>query len=278
MATYLKDAEEYVAKEKFKKAAKAYRKLAKRVPDTMSKASFFLKEADCIFEAGKTQYAAELYQKLMQEYPLYIPYQHVVERLRILAERYVDGNGTFWGIRDSSQAIKLYYLIIQEAPALNVSLQDRERLAELLIQNDRAEEAVAVYQEILKQNPALDDVRLKLALLFINLSKSGDGDGSKVRAAIRHAEMILKRNPSYERKDEVRQLIEEATESQANQLLETAKFYLVKSHFKADAARYYLQDVLSRFPYSHAALEAKNILVSHPALNTPEPPKQDENK
>ena len=165
------EAGEKWADDDFTGAAKIYRKIAKKIDKPAEKAEMLLREAECYFEANKTHLASEAFRAIMKDYALYVPYTVVVERLRTLAERYADGNGTFWGIRDRSTAIELYFLILTDAPSIHVSLDDRLRLAELLKQDGREEEAVVVYQDALKMNPGLDDVRLEQALLLVELCK-----------------------------------------------------------------------------------------------------------
>ena len=260
------DAIKAEAAQKYKKAAKLYKKLGKLTEDPSEKAAFLVKAGDCFLEANKTQAASLLYREVMQNYPLYTPYEHVIEQLRTVAERYASGEGTFLGLTDKTTAITIYFLIIQESPAIHVSQKDRARLAELLILCDRKEEAVNVYQDMLKLDARLDDIRLALAQLLLDLSKNSDGDGSRIRAALRHARIILQNNPHYARKDEVTQILIDGEETRADRLLSTARFYLQKSHYRPEAAKAGLQDLLNTYPTSHAALEAKDLLTTHPAF------------
>ncbi len=259
-------AQEKWAKEDYMGAAKLYKKAARKLDKPVFKADMLLKEAECYFEANKTHRATEAFRALMKDYALYVPYDVVVERLRILAERYVDGNGTFWGIRDRQTAIDIYFLILTDAPSIHVSLADRLRLAELLKIDDRGEEAVVVYQEILKMDPTLDDVRLTLAQLLVDLCKRGDGDGALRRAANRQAKMILERNPDYSRKSEVELILTTANEVEASRMLELGKFYLRPSHLKPSAAKVYLQELTQKYPGTNAAFQARDLLDTHPAF------------
>lgn len=258
--------------EDYKKAAKLYGKAARRSKDFRSRAELFLKRADCLFDANKTHQALEAYKDLMQTYPLYIPFNHVVERLRTLAERYQDGNGTFLGIRDEDSAIGVYQLILMEAPAINVSLKDRITLAKLLVKNNREEEAVAVYQEILKLDPTQDDARLELANILNILSKQGDGDGTIKRATVRQARIILERNPSYARRPEVELILADAREQEAQRLLNLATFYLKSSHLAPNASRKYLMDTIKLYPGTKASWEAKDILDNNEHFKKPDTP------
>ena len=244
---------------KYVKAAKRYLKLAKRSKDQKNRAGWTLRAADCFFTANKSHQALEIYKDLMANYPFFVPYEHVVGKLRVIAERFVDGNGTFLGLRDKQTSIAVYELIIREAPAIHVSLQDRLRIAELLKETDRPEEAV-------KLDPGLDDVRLELAFLLAKLSKTGDGDGTKLRAAVRHAQAVKERQPTHPRRKDIDLLLRDAREQDAQRLLGLGQFYLQPSHLRTSAARRYLLDVLRDYPDTQAGWEAKKILNDNPSL------------
>ena len=256
------------SKGKYAAAAKLYGKIGKRQKEHKLKAQAYLKEADCLFEANKTHLATKAYRELMKEYALYVPFERVVENLRKLAENFAEGNGTLFGVRDRSEAIETYFFILTEAPAITVSLADRLRLAQLLVKEKRREEAVMVYQEILKMDPMLDDVRLEMALVLLDLCKSGDGDGSIRRAATRHAKIILDHNPDYKRKEELELILTDALEEEAGRLLELGKFYLRPVHLNPPASRKYLLELLQKFPGTKAAWEAKNLLETDERLKT----------
>ena len=251
---------------KYAKAAKRYLKLAKRVKDPKNQAGWTLRAADCYFTANKSHKALEVYKNLLANSPFFVPYEHVVGKLRIIAERFVDGDGTFLGIRDKETAIAIYELIIQEAPSIHVSLQDRLRMAELLKETKRLEEAVNAYQAILRLDPSLDDVRLELALVLSELSKTGDGDGTKLRAAVRHAEEVKENQPEHPRRKEIDLLLRDAREQDAQRLLDLGKFYLRPAHRRTGAARRYLIDVLRDYSDTQAGWEAKKILDDNPSL------------
>ncbi|HPY89582.1 MAG TPA: hypothetical protein PLT23_02580 [Lentisphaeria bacterium] len=260
------EAQELEIDGKYVKAAKRYLKLAKRTSDPKNQAGWTLRAADCYCTANKSHKALELYKNLLANAPFFVPYEHVVGKLRIIAERFVDGEGTFLGIRDKQTAISIYELIIQEAPSIHVSLQDRLRMVELLKETERLEEAVNAYQAILKLDPGLDDVRLDLAILLSELSKIGDGDGTKLRAAVRHAEAVKENQPEHPRRKEIDLLLRDAREQDAQRLLDLGQFYLRPSHRRTGAARRYLLDVLRDYPDTQAGWEAKKILDDNPSL------------
>ena len=248
---------------RYKQAAKTYGRLARMYTEKANVALLLSKQARCQLLAGKIHLAKESYEKLLTGYPLYISYEQTVDELRQLADCFENGKGTFLGIRDEHTAAAIYELIVRETPAIHVSLKDRMKLAELLLEINNPEEAANVYQGILKKDPAQNEVRLDFALLLEKFSRKGDGDGRKLRAAVREAETFLARaEAEHPRRVEAEELLKNAQETQAERLLTQAKFYLLRRHRRPDAARRYLLDIVRDFPQTRAAEEAKSILLA----------------
>ena len=260
------EAQSAMVKEDYVEAAKIYRRMARYEKNRARSAAYLLRGADCLMQAKKGHRALEEYTNLLENYPLYVPYEHVVEQLRQLAEWFIVGDGTFLGIKDKDTGIQIYELIIREAPAVQVTLKDRLRLAELLEGSGRGEEAVVVYQAILRQEPGNWDVRAKLALLFLKLSKNGDGDGAKLRAAVREANIVLESNPNKPLAKDLKRLCRDAEAEEANRLLKNGEFYLLPAHRRPSAARRYMHDVIMKYPDSNAAKEARRLLKTNPDL------------
>ncbi|MBO4527781.1 MAG: hypothetical protein IKX30_15475 [Victivallales bacterium] len=260
------EAQSAMVKEDYVEAAKIYRRMARYEKNRARSAAYLLRGADCLMQAKKGHRALEEYTNLLENYPLYVPYEHVVEQLRQLAEWFIVGDGTFLGIKDKDTGIQIYELIIREAPAVQVTLKDRLRLAELLEGSGRGEEAVVVYQAILRQEPGNWDVRAKLALLFLKLSKNGDGDGAKLRAAVREANIVLESNPDNPLAKDLKRLCRDAEAEEAERLLKNGQFYLLPAHRRPTAARRYMHDVIMKYPDSNAAKEARRLLKTNPEL------------
>lgn len=249
---------------KYKQAAKAYGRLAKMYTEKANVALLLSKQARCQLLAGKIHVAKESYEALLKGYPLYISYEQTVENLRQLADCFENGKGTFLGIRDEHTAAAIYELIVRETPAIHVSLKDRIKLAELLLKIGRPEEAANVYQAILKKDPAQNEIRLEFALLLEEFSRKGDGDGRKLRAAVREANTFLARaSADHPRRAEAEKLLQNAQETQAERLLIQARFYLLRRHRRPDAAKRYLLDIVKEFPQTRAAEEARSILLTN---------------
>ncbi len=244
-----------------KAAAKFYRRLGIASDDQVQKIHFLYREAENLLLAGKLHKSYAAFEQLLRNYTLFVPYNNIVESLRQLADCFEYGKGTFLGIKDEYTASKIYSLIVTETPAVHVSLQDRLKLAELLLINHQPEEAANNYQAILRKEPGLHEVRLKFALLLAELSRTNDGDGRKLRAAVREAKLFLTHAPeNHPGRAQAQEILNEALENTAARLLEQAKFYLLKRHYRPETARRYLHDINENFSDSRAAFEARRLL------------------
>jgi len=242
-------------------AAKTYRRLGKASQDQTQKIHCLYKEAENLLLAGKIHKSYAAFEQLLRNYTLFVPYNNIAESLRQLADCFEHGKGTFLGISDEYTASKIYDLIVTETPAVHVSLQDRLKLAELLLVTERPEEAANQYQAILRKEPQLHDVRLKFAALLAELSRQNDGDGRKLRAAVREANIFLANTPEdHPGRTQAGEILQNALEDTAARLLAQAKFYLQKRHRRPDAARRYLHDIRKNFPDTSAAAEAHELL------------------
>ncbi len=258
------DAQNAMVREDYVKASKIYKKMAQAEKKNRARsAAYLLKSADCLMQAKKGHRALEEYTLLLEDYQLFVPYEHVVAQLRKLAEWFVVGDGTFLGIRDKETGIKIYELVIREAPSVHVTLADRLRLAELLVEVGRPEEAVLVYQGVLRQDSRNLDVRAELALLLLKLSLKGDGDGSKLRAAEREAKIVIESDPNHKRSKELSKLLRDAGEEEARRLLVQGEFYLKPAHLRPKSARRYMHDVIKKYPDTKASRKAQKLLKNN---------------
>ena len=264
--TALQDkARELEAKGDYKDAAKAHHRSQVYAPDDRTRAKALLGEADGYYTAEVNGYAKDAYLNLLRSYPLYAPQDHVLQRLRILAEKYADGTiGTF-KMKDAPMAIEIYETIIQETPTAAGTIQDHLRLAELQIASGREIEAVVTYEELFRRHagrPQLGDARLAFARLLVEQAEAGgDGDGRLARQARRQLAAFVEEQPASAKRAEANQLIAQLDEEQAQTLYGLAVFYTKEAHRRLPAARRYLYDVLRRYPDTAAADQAKLSLA-----------------
>ena len=247
----------------YAKAAKIYKKLAFNEDDYQQTAKWKLRQGECLLLAGKVQKSLDVYQDLLESNQLVIPYSLILEKLRQIADCFEQGEGTFLGLKDRSAAIKVYRLAIRETPSVHVTLQDRLKLAELLLADGEPEDAANTYLQAIKQAPANPDLRLKLARLLLKLSqdRNGDSDGSRLRGAAREAKAFLRLAPPEDTagRQEAADILAAVQNGEAERLLMQAKFYLRPRSFRPEAAKRYLNQIFTEHPNSPAAEEARRL-------------------
>lgn len=264
-AKYLDRAQTKEAIGKFGAAARSYRRAVMFAPNNEECAKLLLKEADCEFlsEDWSSSYGA--YARLLQDYPLYTPYDHVIKRLRTLAGMYAEGEIGLLGIKDHGMAIKIYELMLQEVPVSKNAIQDYLRLAKLQVEMSRRPEAIATLRQMLqhyRRGADLEEASLLLCSLLVAEARDGDGDGRVIRQARRELARFLARHPESARRQEAVELQVETDEIQADRLYGLGQFYVRPAHRRLPAARRYLHDVLRHYPDTKAAGDAKKLLVS----------------
>ncbi len=261
---------------KFRVAAKAYSKSRLYAVDNRTRAQLLLHEADCCAQDGALYKAFEVYKVLIESYPLHVPYDRVVPRLRHLADDFERGTGRWFGLRNRNKAIAVYELILQETPLGSGAIQDSLSLGGLLTAVHRPEEARVIYTEAVKRFPAdplTPLLRLELGRLLADDSRTGDGDGQVARQAKRELDAFIKSSPADPRRADAQFLLALIDERRADALYDLARFYLRPAHRREPASRRYLAEVVHDYPGSTAASRAAVLLASlGPAPATPDIP------
>ncbi len=249
----------------FKAAAKLHARSKVYAPDDRARAKALLSEADGYYAAGIYRNSKDAYLNLLRSYPLYTPQSHVLQRLREMAELYVDGSiGTF-SLKDVPMAIEIYETIIQEAPTAKGTINDHLRLAELQTASGRQAEALVTYEELFRRHAGrseLGTARLAFAQALTDRAKTGgDGDGQLARQARRQLAAFVQEQPTHPRRAEAEGIIAVLDEQQASSLYSLAVFYTNPVHRRLPATRRYLQDILRNYPNTAAAGQAKQLLA-----------------
>jgi len=265
----VQEAETARAGRHFKRAARRYNRLAAAALAPDLRAEYATESADCLFLAGKLYQAYSGYKDVITDLTLHAAYEHVLERLRTLAERFNRGEGTFMGIRNRALAIEIYDLIMKKAPAGQRAPADAYRLAQIQMDAGLQEDAILTYRDLVKRFPTAPeaaDGRLELGRVLLELAQRGDGDGSLIRQARRELEAFLAEFPDHPRRAEAELLHSLVLERQAQALLDLGEFYLSPAHRRVPAARRYLHDAARAYADTHAAVIAKLILAQVDAL------------
>lgn len=271
-----RDGEKAEGRGDFAAAARAYRKSSLYAVDNRTRAALLLRQAECYLRASDPHDAFTAYQALLQSYPLHVPYERVLPRLRQLAGDFEHGVGNWFGFRDRTKATEVYELILQETPVGAGAIQDSLNLGSLLTATNRSAEAIPVYREALKRFPAdplAPQLRLELGRLLAEESRSGDGEGQVARQAVRELQAFADAHPADPRAGDAESLITLVAERRAEALYNLGRFYLRQAHRREPAARRYLHDAVRGFPGTIAASRAEVLLASlGPAPAVPEAP------
>ena len=215
---------------------------------------------------------------MLESYPLHVPYDRVLPRLRQLAADFERGKGSWFGFRNRNKAIAAYELILQETPVGSGAIQDSLTLGGLLTAADRPAEAIVVYREALKRfpgDPLSAPMRLELGRLLTDASRTGDGDGQVARQAARELDAFIKSKPDDPRRNDAQFLLSLIDARRAEALYDLARFYLRPAHRREAASRRYLAAVIRDYPNSTAATRSADLLASlGPAPLTPEFPEE----
>jgi tetratricopeptide (TPR) repeat protein len=261
---------------RFGVAAKAYRKSRLYAIDNRTRAQLVLREAECWSQDSAPYKAFEAYKTLLESYPLYVPYDRVLPRLRQLAGDFERGTGSWFGFRSRSKAIAVYELILQETPVGSGAITDSLNLGGLLTADHRPEEAIVVYREALKRFPAdpvAPQLRLELGRLLADDSRTGDGDGRVAREAVRELNSFIASKPDDPRGKDAQFLLSLINARRADALYDLARFYLRPAHRREPAARRYLGDLVRDYTGTTAASRAAVQLAAlGPAPIEPEAP------
>ena len=270
--------EEAESRGRFGAAATAYSKSRVQAIDNRTRAQLCLREAECWAQHGSPYKAFAAYKELLEAYPLHVPYDRVLPRLRQLAGDFERGKGSWFGFRNRAKAIAVYELVLQETPVGSGAIQDSLNLGGLLTTADRPEEAIAVYREAVKRfpgDPQAPQVRLQLGRLLAGASRTGDGDGQVARQAVRELDAFIKAKPEDPQRADAQFLLSLIDARRADALYDLARFYLRPAHRREPASRRYLAEVMRDYPGSTAAVRAADLLASlGPAPSTPEFPEE----
>lgn len=248
---------------KFEAAAKKFGALAADADDRVEAARLKFRQAECFFHGGKLHDAYAVYEDLLDNYPLYMPLDETLKRLRDLAERFARGEAVFLGVRNRALAADIYEAILGRAPTGPQAAGDTLRLAQLQADMDNTDDAIFTYRDLLKRFPRAKEAaeaRLAMGRLLLETAGRGDGDGSLARQARHQLESFIRHYPTHERRNEADLLLEIASERQAKALYDLGEFYQREAHRRLPASRKYLNDVLREYPKTTQAVLAQLLL------------------
>jgi len=262
---FAEKAQELVKKGKYGKAAGVYGKMVNRATAVENEAYALRMKARNLLKAGKLNKAYDAYKNLAGNYPRYTPYDQVNMKLRRIAAAYASGEASFFGASNLARAREIYQTILQFAPAGPQASEDLMHLAELQRRSGRNEEAMATYRKVIRQfrnSKQAKSARLELAELLVGKAKRFEEVKRFAQKAKDLAQEYMNMTDSDKSSDKAKEIIAKAKELLADRLMYLARFYTGVAHYRPEAAKRYLNDVISQYSNTSRVSDAEQMLAS----------------
>ncbi|MDD5596731.1 MAG: tetratricopeptide repeat protein [Victivallaceae bacterium] len=218
-------------------------------------------------------------EKLLNSYPAEVDFGKLVEREYEICDKYLKGHRDpeFWSLRwipwltGPDRSEEMLRKALKHAPFAATAPQAKLRLAVLLIEDSKTEEALGELRELIKNYPKSEYCKsayLELGNALFQLSMIGDGDGKYNSEALSVFQKFIKTYPKAAEIEWVNKCLLRSKDIQAERLLGIAKFY--KRIGRTAPAERYLNDILVQYPDSQSAAASEEILAQLDKSYTPE--------
>lgn len=280
-------AQALVGEKDYGAAAAVYGRMARNAQEAGNRVLSLCNRAWCLQKAGQLDEAFEVYKQVLDRYPVFAPYETVVQQLRKLGRQFARGKGTTFGMSNRSKAIEVFTYVRQSAPADERAPADLLELGRLYEQSGEEDaDAIRSYRELIREFPgsaAANAARLRLSKLLLERTDYATGPGGFSREIEEYLNTYLESAGPGAGSETARRLMRRLKESQARRLLQRGEFYAnPHMHFRPRAARRYLHDVRRQYPRTRAAERADQLLAQleettsgqeeADAEDTPQPP------
>ncbi len=217
-----------------------------------------LQEAAAAYRAaGLREKEFSCLENLIVAFPGYIDFSALVDREYQIGNDFFKGHRdpAYWSLRwvpwltGTDLTMKIYEAALKHAPFLQYAPEAQLRMARLLIDDGKTNEALKYLRDLIRNYPDSDSRKygyLEMINALMHLSRFGDGDGSYNREANEVMNEFLKKYPDAPEGDWVRKRILEAKDINAQRLYDLAKFY--NRLERTQTAERYLNKVLRDYP------------------------------
>ena len=247
----------------YRAAARTYGRMANLASRRVNAAWATMNMAEMEIAGGRLRQAAAAYKSAIEKWPAEINFSQAVERLREIAEAYVEQPGTVLFVLPvgrTRQAIEIYKFILEQAPAGPRAAGDRMRLAQLYRQDNRDDEAMQSFREVFQRHPQSEvapQARIEYIKMILAQAGRQHDNPALLESARREARLFLRFHPEHELAKQAEATIAEVDDRLANHYLGLAEFYLHPTHLNPSAANRYLQQAIEQAPESPAARAAR---------------------
>lgn len=255
-------AQQFIDQERYRNAANTYGFIASVLEPGSEQLFALVRQADVLLLDGQYRTALDKYRELADRYADILPYEHVADNLRVIADAYLAGDATRFGFRRRRRVREIYDFLLDIAPPGRAAPADMLRMGRLQHGEGKIDEALATYQRIARSHPGTPEaVEARLARIELLLEQSDRRIASDhlVRRALFEAETLLDEVAETPAAEQAHSLKEHAEEILARHLLYLANFYLRTAHYRPQATARYIDELLDRYPGTPAAAEARQL-------------------
>lgn len=240
------EAEQLWSSGKYKKARKLFERVEQLSLSSRERAHAILAQGDCYMKAGDEWKAFQRYQKAVDNYSSFIPYNRVLEIEYEIAERHFAGKkGSFLFISFSTRdkAREIYDHITAAAPYSEIAPKAAYRTAVMAYEDKDYELAIQKYTDMIatySRHELAAESRVDLARCLVEYAKLADGDGLLINRANIEIDRFLELYPNHPRVEEARELQAMSKDIEAARLVKLGEFYQRSAHERLPASVRYL--------------------------------------
>ena len=251
-----------------------YRKAAKRYLDAELLTSDKIVKSNALINAARAYRQAELYgrefdciERLIREHMSRIDFTKAVNREYEIADAFYKGHRDAmfeWlpFIKDSDRFLECSEAALNNAPCAESAGAVRLRLAGMYLDDQKPEQSIEKYKEVLQLHPGTDSAyyaELGLADVYCQLAIRGDGDGHWANLAIEQLDHFAEANPEAPEIQWVKEQRLAIDKIQAKRLHELAEYY--HRNGRDDLAERYLNQVVQRYGETEHAIPSEKLLA-----------------
>ncbi len=251
---------------KYQAAAEDYKAAEHYADDTVLKVNALQKAAGAYRKANLLYKEFECHESLLNAFPSSIDFPATVQREYELATLFYQGRrdpALSWmpWIKDKDRARETFEAVLKHAPFAKFAPEMRLRLGKLYIEENKIDEAIKAFRDIVKMYPKSKEVKFaefELANILIQKARRGDGDGTYVRQAQDALRKIIEKYPEDKEVGWAKEMLAEADQIAARRLYGLAKFYHRMD--RDEAAQGYLNDLIRTYPENQVSDDAEELL------------------
>ncbi|HCE44700.1 MAG TPA: hypothetical protein DET40_14255 [Lentisphaeria bacterium] len=261
--------EQGVTKEKagdYKGAAEEFLAAEHWADDPVLKVNAIKRAADCYDKADLMFKEFECLESLLNAFPSSIDYPGTVQREYEIATKFYQGRrdpALSWmpWIKDKDRSMEAMEAVLKHAPFAKFAPEMRLRLGKIYIEENKIEQALKTFRDIIKMYPRSDEAKyaeFELANILIQKARRGDGDGTYVRQAQDTLRKIIEKYPKDPEVGWAKETLGEADSIAAKRLYGLAAFYHRRD--RDDSAQRYLNDIITTYPENKVSDDAEEML------------------